>query len=84
MASFSPEEILEKIGGCGRFQIWLSIITHCMKLPVVPTMNLMLFSIATQGWWCLDKSDNLNTTSSTSSDKYSQGSNASQFRTILF
>lgn len=46
------EEIIEKIGGCGKYQYFLSVMIHLMKLPTVFTMYLMLFSIATPKWWC--------------------------------
>ncbi|XP_060606511.1 solute carrier family 22 member 4-like [Ruditapes philippinarum] len=49
-----PEEILERIGGCGRFQVFLSVMSHLMKLPTVLTMYLMVISIATPEWRCMD------------------------------
>lgn len=72
-----PEEILEKIGGCGRFQITLSIITHCVKTPAVMTILLMVFSVATPEWWCADKSDILDSLNATSVNIYSSTSNES-------
>ncbi|KAL4228894.1 hypothetical protein ACF0H5_011934 [Mactra antiquata] len=54
MDKYHPEAILEKIGGCGRFQIHLSILSHFMKLPTVFTILLMVFSIATPKWECAD------------------------------
>ena len=49
-----PEEIIERIGGCGRFQVFLSVMCHLMKLPTVLTMYLMMISIATPSWRCMD------------------------------
>lgn len=49
-----PERILETIGGCGPFQIHLSVLSHVMKLPTVFSMLLMAFSIATPKWTCSD------------------------------
>lgn len=49
-----PEEILERMGGCGKYQCFLSIMSHSLKLPTVLTMFLMVFSIATPKWWCVD------------------------------
>lgn len=49
-----PEEILERMGGCGKYQCLLSVMSHSLKLPTVLTMFLMVFSIATPKWWCAD------------------------------
>ncbi|XP_053408167.1 solute carrier family 22 member 4-like isoform X2 [Mercenaria mercenaria] len=52
-----PEEIIERIGGCGRFQVFLSVMSHLLKLPTVLSIYLMVFSIATPNWRCADAED---------------------------
>ncbi|KAL4228893.1 hypothetical protein ACF0H5_011933 [Mactra antiquata] len=54
MDKYHPEAILEEIGGCGSFQIHLSILSHFMKLPTLFSMLLMVFSTASPKWECAD------------------------------
>ena len=49
------EDIIKSIGGCGRFQITLSVIVHSMKCIVCFTMVAMVFGAAVPDWWCIDE-----------------------------
>ena len=46
------EDVIKDIGGCGRFQITVSIIVHSMKCIVCFTMIFMVFGAAVPDWWC--------------------------------
>ena len=48
------EDVIKDIGGCGRFQITVSIIVHSMKCIVCFTMIFMVFGAAAPDWWCMD------------------------------
>ena len=48
------EDIIQDLGGCGRFQIILTFIVHTMKGVVCFTMVAMTFGAAVPDWWCLD------------------------------
>ena len=47
-----PERILEKLGGCGRYQILLAGTLHSMKLTVAWSMYNMVFAAAVPHWSC--------------------------------
>ncbi|WAR11336.1 ORCT-like protein [Mya arenaria] len=50
----TPDEVIEELGGCGRFQWRLSIIAHLMKtLAGWSTVSMLLIS-ATPPWRCMD------------------------------
>ena len=49
------EDVIQDIGGCGRFQIILSVIIHSMKCIVCFTMVFMAFGAAVPDWWCMDE-----------------------------
>ncbi|MEW8366525.1 MAG: hypothetical protein AB2700_09830, partial [Candidatus Thiodiazotropha taylori] len=48
------EDIIQGLGGCGRFQVILTFIVHTMKCVVCFTMVAMTFGAAVPDWWCLD------------------------------
>ena len=48
------EDVIQSIGGCGRFQITLSVIVHSMKCILCFTMIFMVFGAAVPDWWCMD------------------------------
>ncbi|XP_060552263.1 organic cation transporter-like protein [Ruditapes philippinarum] len=47
-----PDEIIDEIGGCGRFQIRMSIIAHMMKIIVCFSFAGMVIFTAPPDWWC--------------------------------
>ncbi|XP_053393423.1 solute carrier family 22 member 4-like isoform X2 [Mercenaria mercenaria] len=51
----SPDQIIHDIGGCGRYQIRMSVIVHVMKTIVCFTIMSMIIMSATPPWWCEDK-----------------------------
>ena len=50
----SPDQIIEEIGGCGRFQIRMSIVAHVMKTVVCFSSVSMVLVSQTPQWWCED------------------------------
>ena len=48
------EDIITDTGGCGKFQVLLSVIVHCMKCIVCFSLLFMVFGAAVPDWWCLD------------------------------
>ncbi|KAL4240699.1 hypothetical protein ACF0H5_001491 [Mactra antiquata] len=49
----SPDEIIEELGGCGRYQIRMSVTVHLLKTIMCFTFMGMIFFSATPNWWCL-------------------------------
>ena len=66
------EDLIENVGGCGRFQIALSFIVHSMKCIVCFTMVAMVFGAAVPDWWCLDDVNERNVSDLISSQNTSQ------------
>ncbi|XP_053385115.1 organic cation/carnitine transporter 2-like [Mercenaria mercenaria] len=54
VADVSPDEIIENLGGCGRFQVRMSVIVHLIKTIVCFTFMGMIIISATPPWWCQD------------------------------
>lgn len=53
----NPEEILEDIGGCGRYQVRMTAIVHLIKTVFCFSTSNLLISTVTPTWWCAaDKS----------------------------
>ena len=50
----SPDKIIEDIGGCGRFQIRMTVVVHLIKTIVCFTFTGMILFTKTQTWWCED------------------------------
>ena len=48
------EDVIQDLGGCGRFQIIFGFIVHAMKCVVCFTMVAMVFGAAVPDWWCMD------------------------------
>ena len=48
------EDVIQDVGGCGRFQILLGFIVHSVKGVVCFTMVFMVFGAAVPDWWCVD------------------------------
>lgn len=55
----NPEEILDDIGGCGRYQVRMTVIVHLIKTVFCFSTSNLLISTVTPTWWCAtDKSQN--------------------------
>ncbi|XP_045211468.2 organic cation transporter protein-like [Mercenaria mercenaria] len=52
----SPDRIIEDLGGCGRFQVRMSIVVHMMKTLVTFSVTSMIIISPTPKWWCDDES----------------------------
>lgn len=50
----SPDKIIEDIGGCGRFQVRMSVVVHLIKTIVCFTFTGMIIISATPAWYCQD------------------------------
>lgn len=64
------EDLIEKTGGCGKYQILLCIIVHSMKTVVCFSMLFMVFGAAKPDWWCTDDFNDLNVTFTTNMTQY--------------
>ena len=51
-----PDEIIEDIGGCGRFQIRMSIVIHLIKTIVCFGFSNLIITTKTPSWYCVDES----------------------------
>ena len=79
------EDVIEQTGGCGRYQIILSLFIHLTKSISCFSMVFMVFGGASPDWWCTDGANgtSLNTslddlTAESSSYKSCKVSNSSQ------
>jgi hypothetical protein len=61
--TLSPDQIIEEIGGCGRFQMRMSIVAHVMKTLVCFSAVSMVLVSQTPDWWCEDESKYSNVSS---------------------
>ncbi|XP_060552261.1 organic cation/carnitine transporter 2-like [Ruditapes philippinarum] len=50
----SPDAIIENLGGCGRFQIRMSIVVHLIKTIICFSFMGMIIISAAPPWWCTD------------------------------
>ncbi|XP_053385130.1 solute carrier family 22 member 4-like isoform X1 [Mercenaria mercenaria] len=50
--NLSPDEIIDDIGGCGPFQIRMSIVAHIIKTIVCFSFAGMIIYTAPPSWWC--------------------------------
>ena len=58
----SPDEIIEELGGCGRFQKCMGFTVHLTKTLISFSVMSTIMLTATPNWWCIDDStDNNNT-----------------------
>ncbi|XP_053392444.1 organic cation transporter protein-like [Mercenaria mercenaria] len=64
------EELIEKTGGCGRYQILLCLTVHSMKCIVCFSMLFMVFGAAKPDWWCVNDTDDSNVTLTTDMPQY--------------
>ena len=51
-----PDEVIHKLGGCGRFQLRIAVIIHMMSIVAVWSMYSMVFVTASTEWRCKDGS----------------------------
>ena len=54
-----PDEVIHELGGCGRFQIRMSVLVHLMKTLVCWSLVSMVFVTASPEWWCGDGDNNI-------------------------
>ncbi|KAL4239284.1 hypothetical protein ACF0H5_000101 [Mactra antiquata] len=64
------ENALKQTGGCGRYQILLTLIIHSMKCIVCFTMVFMVFGAAKSDWWCIEGLNEDNVTFTTDLPQY--------------
>lgn len=50
-----PDKIIEEMGGCGRFQIMINVLSHAMKIVTCFSVTSMIIISATPSWWCNDE-----------------------------
>ena len=60
VSEVEPEDVIASIGGCGRFQIVLSVVVHVIKTVVCWSFALLVFAIKVPKWVCLDSVTNGN------------------------
>lgn len=58
--SVTPDQILEELGGCGRYQTRMTVIVHLVKTIVCFAFSNLILSTKTPTWYCVsyDVSDN--------------------------
>ncbi|XP_045211159.2 organic cation/carnitine transporter 2-like [Mercenaria mercenaria] len=49
-----PDTIIKDLGGCGRFQVRMTVIVHLMKTIFCFSTSNLLISTATPTWWCVN------------------------------
>jgi hypothetical protein len=59
----SPDQIIQDIGGCGRFQVRMVVVVHLIKTVVCFAFSSMIIISAPTIWWCNDDLLTNNTTS---------------------
>lgn len=64
--NYKPDDIITQLGGCGLFQILLSIIIQSMKLVVCWVMAGNSFFAFVPRWRCVEFDGSLNSSSITS------------------
>lgn len=58
-----PDEIIENIGGCGRYQVRLAIVVHLMKTVFCFNFSNLIIASASPTWWCMSDATQTNLTS---------------------
>ena len=53
----SPDDVIQKLGGCGRFQIRMVLLVHLMKTIACWSSTVLVFSAAIPQWRCIDDSE---------------------------
>lgn len=67
------KDLIDVIGGCGRFQLFISMTTNAASFLSSWGMMFMAFGIYNPGWTCLDPNDtNWNSSTTTSSSMLSR------------
>lgn len=49
-----PDRVIEELGGCGRFQIRMSIVVHVIKTVVCFSVFSTIIMSKTPTWSCID------------------------------
>ena len=49
-----PDEVIQELGGCGRFQVRVAVIIHLMNIVATWSMYAMVFVSASTKWRCRD------------------------------
>ncbi|XP_052816361.1 organic cation/carnitine transporter 2-like [Mya arenaria] len=50
----TPDEVIDELGGCGRFQWRINVIAHLMKTIICFSITGLIFISATPKWRCVD------------------------------
>lgn len=84
----NPDKIIEDLGGCGRFQVRMSVIVHVMKTIVCFSFINMIIVTNTPSWYCADDLDleklTLNRTDLTGNEKLCFSANQTGCGSYLF
>lgn len=48
-----PDEIIRDLGGCGWYQVRMTLIVHLMKTVFCFSISNLLISTVTPTWWCV-------------------------------
>lgn len=57
MPTIRADDVIEELGGCGRFQVRLGFTVHLTKSLACFSFLSMIFITATPNWWCARKTD---------------------------
>ena len=49
-----PDDVINELGGCGRFQVRMAVLVHLMKTIVCWSLTSMIFVSAVPKWRCLN------------------------------
>jgi hypothetical protein len=52
--SIDPDTVIEQLGGCGKYQMRMTVIVHLMKTVICFSATNLLISTKTPTWWCKD------------------------------
>ncbi|WAR11337.1 ORCT-like protein [Mya arenaria] len=58
----TPDEVIDALGGCGRFQWRINVVAHLMKTIVAFSISSMIIISATPTWRCADSKECTNLT----------------------
>ncbi|XP_053385101.1 uncharacterized protein LOC128550311 [Mercenaria mercenaria] len=60
----SPDQIIEDLGGCGRFQVFMGITVHLTKTLIsFSVMSTIMLTATPPKWWCANDKVKFNKTS---------------------
>jgi len=59
----TPDKVIEDLGGCGRYQMRMCIISHIMKTLICWSLSSIVITTQTPDFWCDDNVTSVNMTS---------------------